>query len=48
MGVLHKAIVMRLLRPDKVVLMIQKLISLEEEMGQYYIIPPSFDMQEIV
>lgn len=48
LSILHKTIVMRLLRPDKVILMIQKLISEEEEMGQYYIIPPSFDMQEIV
>jgi len=44
LSILHKTIVMRLIRPDKVVLMIQKLISEEEEMGQYYIIPPSFDM----
>lgn len=48
LSVLHKTIVMRLLRPDKVIMMLQKLISEEEEMGQYYIIPPSFDMAEIV
>jgi dynein heavy chain len=48
LSVLHKSIVMRLLRPDKVVIMIQKLITEEEEMGQYFIIPPSFDMAEIV
>lgn len=48
LSILHKSIVMRLLRPDKVILMIQKLISEEEEMGQYFIIPPSFDMAEIV
>jgi len=45
---LHKTIVMRLIRPDKVINMIQKLITLEEELGQEYIIPPSFDMLEIV
>jgi len=39
---------MRLIRPDKVINMIQKLITLEEELGQEYIIPPSFDMLEIV
>jgi len=46
--ILQKTIVIRLLRPDKVIMMIQKLISAEEEIGQYYIIPPSFDMEEIV
>lgn len=45
---MHKTIVMRLIRPDKVINMIQKLITLEEELGQEYIIPPSFDMLEIV
>jgi len=48
LNVLHRTIVMRLIRPDKVVMMIQKLITQEEELGQEYIIPPSFDMLEIV
>lgn len=47
LSILHKTIVMRLLRPDKVINMVQKLISMEEELGQDYIIPPSFDMSEI-
>lgn len=48
LSILHKTIIMRLLRPDKVINMVQKLITQEEELGQEYIIPPSFDMLEIV
>jgi len=48
LSIFHKTIVMRLLRSDKVINMIQKLITMEEELGQEYIIPPSFDMVEIV
>lgn len=38
---------MRILRPDRVITMVQRLIVNEEELGRDYIIPPAFDMMEI-
>jgi dynein heavy chain len=47
LSILHKTVVMRILRPDKAVNMVQRLIVNEEELGRDYIIPPPFDMMEI-
>lgn len=40
--------VLRIIRPDKVIPMIQKLIVKEKEMGKEYIETPPFDMAEIL
>jgi dynein heavy chain, axonemal len=45
--ILHKTVIMRILRPDRAVAMVQRLIVAEEELGRDYIIPPAFDMMEI-
>jgi dynein heavy chain len=37
---------LRILRPDKVIPVIQKLIKKEKELGKQYIIPPPFDMEK--
>jgi dynein heavy chain len=37
---------LRVLRPDKVIPVIQKLIKKEKEMGKEYIQPPPFDMEK--
>jgi dynein heavy chain len=47
LSVLHKTVIMRILRPDKAVNMVQRLIINEEELGRDYIIPPGFDLMEI-
>jgi dynein heavy chain len=47
LSILHKTVIMRILRPDKVINMVQRLIVAEEELGKDYIIPPPFDMMEI-
>jgi dynein heavy chain len=47
LSILHKTVIMRILRPDKAVNMVQRLIVNEEELGRDYIIPPPFDMMEI-
>jgi dynein heavy chain len=36
---------MRILRPDKVINMIQKLVKKEKELGPQFIMPPTFDME---
>lgn len=40
----RRAIVLRVLRPDKVIPAIQKLIKKDKEMGIGYITPPPFDL----
>jgi len=45
--IFHKIIVMRIVRPDKVIPMIEKLIKKEKELGKKYTMPPPFDMGEI-
>lgn len=47
MSLLHKTIIMSVLRPDKVVQMIQKIVTKEKEMGKEFITPPANDMEEI-
>lgn len=37
---------LRILRTDKVIPVIQKMIKKEKEMGPQYIIPPAFDMEK--
>jgi dynein heavy chain len=37
---------LRVLRTDKVIPVIQKMIKKEKEMGPQYIIPPAFDMEK--
>lgn len=37
---------LRILRPDKVIPVIQKMIKKEPELGPEYIIPPPFDMEK--
>jgi hypothetical protein len=37
---------MRILRPDKVINMIQKLVKKEKELGPEFISPPPFDMEK--
>lgn len=43
---IRQAIVLRVLRPDKVIPVIQKLIKKEKELGKEYIVPPPFDMEK--
>jgi dynein heavy chain, axonemal len=40
----RRAIVLRILRPDKVIPAIQKLIKRDKELGKNYITPPPFDL----
>lgn len=44
---LQKTIVMSILRTDKVIPMIQKIVKKQPELGKPYITPPSNDMEEI-
>lgn len=37
---------LRVLRPDKVIPIIQKLIKTEKELGKGFITPPTFDMKK--
>lgn len=37
---------LRVLRPDKVIPIIQKLIKQEKELGKGFITPPTFDMKK--
>jgi len=37
---------LRILRTDKVIPVIQKMIKKDKEMGPQYIIPPAFDMEK--
>jgi dynein heavy chain len=39
-------LILRVLRPDKVVNIIQKLIKTEKELGPMFIKPPTFDMKK--
>mmetsp|Transcript_113299 Transcript_113299/g.156556 ORF Transcript_113299/g.156556 Transcript_113299/m.156556 type:complete len:81 (-) Transcript_113299:1122-1364(-) len=38
---------MRVLRPDKVIQMIQEIIMNEKELGSDYVTPPPFDLSDI-
>ena len=40
----RKLIVLRILRPDKVIPAIQKLIKKDKELGAKFITPPPFDL----
>jgi dynein heavy chain len=44
LSLFRRVIVMRILRPDKVIAAIQKLIKKEKELGIRYITPPPFDL----
>jgi dynein heavy chain len=44
---LQKTIVMSILRADKVIPMLQKIVKKQPELGKAYITPPSNDMEEI-
>ena len=46
-SLLHRTIIISILRPDKVVNMIQMIIQTDKEMGEKYLMPPPFDMQEV-
>jgi hypothetical protein len=41
---LRRVLVLRILRPDKVVAAIRKLIAKDKEMGKPYTSPPPFDL----
>jgi dynein heavy chain len=43
---IRKAAIMRILRPDKVIPVVQELISAEKELGPEFIQPPAFDMEK--
>lgn len=42
--VFRRTIVMRMIRPDKVIPCIVKLIKKEKELGKSYVLPPPFDL----
>lgn len=44
---LQRTIIISILRPDKVVNMIQMIITAEKELGDKYLKPPAFDMSEV-
>jgi dynein heavy chain len=43
---LRQAMLLRILRTDKVIPVIQKMIKREKELGPAYILPPPFDMEK--
>jgi dynein heavy chain len=43
---MQKGMLLRVLRPDKVIPVIQKLIKQEKELGKGFITPPTFDMKK--
>ena len=45
--ILQKTIIMRAIRPDKVIPMIQKLIKKEKELGSYYLLPAQSNLSEL-
>jgi len=47
LSLLHKTIVMSILRTDKVIPMIQKIVKKQPELGKTFITPPSNNMEEI-
>lgn len=47
LNILNRTIVISILRPDKVVQCIQMMVSGEKELGDKYIMPPAFDMNEV-
>ena len=38
---------MRSFRPDKVIQMIQKIVKKQKELGPDYLLPPSFNMEDL-
>ena len=46
LNLIRKAMFLRVFRSDKVIPIIQRLISEEKELGPSYIIPPPFDMEK--
>jgi dynein heavy chain len=44
---IYKIVIMRALRPDKVIPMIQRLIKEERELGEYYLMPAQSDLPEL-
>lgn len=46
-SLLHKTIVISILRADKVVPMLQKIVKKQPELGKKFITPPTNDMEEI-
>jgi dynein heavy chain, axonemal len=46
MTYIKQAMVLRILRTDKVIPVIQKLIKKEKELGAEYITPPPFEMEK--
>ena len=47
LGLLQKVNVLRALRPDKVVQMVQKIVKKQKELGPAYLLPPSFGMEDL-
>ncbi len=47
LSILNRTVVISILRPDKVVQCIQMMVTNEKEMGEKYITPPAFDMNEV-
>jgi len=47
LSVLNRTIIISILRADKVVQCIQMMVSNEKELGEKYIKPPAFDMNEV-
>lgn len=48
LSILNRTIIISILRPDKVVQCIQMMITNEKEMGEKYLNPPAFDMNQII
>lgn len=44
MSLFRRIIVLRILRPDRVIPAIQKLIKKDKELGKSFITPPPFDL----
>jgi len=47
LSLLHKTIIISILRADKVIPMIQKIVKKQPELGKGFITPPPADMEEI-
>jgi dynein heavy chain len=46
LSLFKRIIVMRLIRPDKVVAAIKKMIKSDKDLGKRYISPPPFDLEK--
>ena len=44
---LQKTIILRAIRPDKVIPMVQKIVKKQKELGKYYLTPPHSDFNDL-